>query len=368
MRVLLFSDHHGHAWRSYSSLTPTGVLSRLQDGLEVLGKIAALARKEQADLILFGGDLFHTRGTINVQTWNLIYDAVTRLRVAAQVGLLVGNHDQSNRAGTIHSVYGLSSIVAIMDRPGWFHFQVASTKIGGRPEQLHVLALPYSKDREWLVDQARTLADHSPSTLEPSMMLGHFGVSGAKVGSNFVLVDTHLLTLADLPYDKVDQTFLGHYHEPQELLPNVRYLGATHHHNWGDAGQRRGCWLWDTGEKSVFSEPTFVPLQAPEFRVTPYGTKLTKELVGGHFIKMEAQAVPTQSEIDVYTREALALGARSFEVTWEVEGMQAGSSTAFQPGMDTEAMLEAYVEEVDPSFLDPAQLVQLGCDLLRQAS
>jgi DNA repair exonuclease SbcCD nuclease subunit len=321
------------------------------------------------DVILFGGDLFHARGTIHVQTWNMVYDAITRMRLLRSVGLLVGNHDQSTRAGDIHSVYGLSTIATIMDKPAWYEFQVANTKIGNRPESLHVLALPYSKDRDGLVAQARLLADASPTTLNPTLMLGHFGVSGAKVGSNFVLLDQHLLTLADIPYDKVDQTFLGHYHEPQELLPNVRYIGATHHHNWGDVGSMRGCWLWDTAERQTYSEPALIPLAYPEFRVLSYGTKLTRDLVEGHFIKMQAQAVPSQTDIDTYTREATSLGARSFEITWEAEGTQTVSTTAFQPGMDTEAMLEAYVEEVDHEVtLDGAQLIQLGVELLKASA
>lgn len=370
MRVLLFSDHHAFNWKLYSTLLPSGMPSRLWDGIDVLSQISFVAKREKVDLILFAGDLFHVRGTIHVQTWNAVYDAIAKLRLSAQqVGLLVGNHDQSTRSGDVHSVYSLGSVATIMDKPGWYTFLIESTKIDKKPHALHVMAVPYAKERGAVVESINSLAGACPSSLEATALLGHFGVSGAKVGGNFVLVDREVPQLGDLHSGEVDQVFLGHYHEPQQLANNVRYLGATHHHNWGDVGSERGCWLWDTAENQPFSVPKLVPLNYPQFKVLEYGTKFAAEKIKGNFIKVKCPSVPDQSDMEGYTRMGVGMGARSVEFTWDEAAASSPSQVAFQPGMDLEAMVDAYVDEVErDQNLDDEMLIEMGKELLRVAS
>jgi len=370
MRVLLFSDHHAFNWKLYSTLLPNGMPSRLWDGIEVLNQIAAIAKREKVDLILFAGDLFHVRGTIQVQTWNAVYDAIAKMRLAAQqVGLLVGNHDQTTRSGEVHSIYSLGSVATVMDKPKWYTFLVESTKIEKKPHALHVLAVPYVKERGAAAQAISSLVDACPSSLEATALLGHLGVSGAKVGGNFVLVDREVPQLSDLQADKVDQVFLGHYHEPQQLARNVRYLGATHHHNWGDVGSERGCWLWDTAEGQTYSEPQLMPLRYPQFKLLQVGSKITPEQAKGHFIKVRSPTVPSQADMESYARLGASCGARSVEFTWEEAAASTPSQVAFQPGMDLEAMIDAYVDEVEVGMrLDSDMLIEMGKELLKAAS
>jgi DNA repair exonuclease SbcCD nuclease subunit len=367
MRVLLLSDHHSFNWRLYSTTTSSGISSRLQDGLDVLNQIAMIAKKEQVDLVLFGGDLFHVRGTIQIQTWNLVFDAITKLRLAAQqVGLLVGNHDQTARSGDVHSVYSLGMVATVMDKPQWYTFAVDATKIGGKPCALHVLAVPYTKDHSAIVQSIESLSASPPASLEATALLGHFGVSGAKVGGNFVLVDKDVPQLSELHAGDIDQVFLGHYHEPQQLGYNVRYLGATHHHNWGDVGSERGCWLWDTAENQPYSEPKLIPLKYPQFKILDAGSKITQEQVKGNFIKIRCPATPNAADMDGYLRLGATLGARSVEFTWAETVSGTTSQVAFSPGMDLEAMVDSYVDEVERDVqLDDELLVEMGKELLR---
>jgi DNA repair exonuclease SbcCD nuclease subunit len=357
MRVLLFSDHHAHAFKPYSNVLSSGINSRLWDSVQVLNQIAKLVKKHKVDVVLFGGDLFHVRGTLNVQTFNLVFDAIAHMRMYAQVGLLVGNHDQTNRTGDVHSVYSLGSVVRVMDKPTWNAFQVDAVT-------LQVFSLPYHSDKDVLLQAVEQAVQSHPKGFHPAILLGHFGVTGAKVGGNFVLVDNHNLEVADLRFSEFDQVFLGHYHEPQQLVVNVRYLGATHHHNWGDVGSERGCWLWDTQENQKYSEPTLIPLDAPRFVVVEHGVPVERDDVVNNYVRVQFQgeldiAVRLRAEEDLY-----GLGARVVEFV-DLDPTKATVNVgSFHPGMDINEMISSYAYEYGSEILDTDYLISIGQALM----
>lgn len=357
MRVLLFSDHHAHAFKPYSNVLPSGINSRLWDSIQVLNQIAKLVKRHKVDVVLFGGDLFHVRGTMNVQTFNLVFDAIAHIKISAQVGLLVGNHDQTNRTGNIHSVYSLGSMVHVMDKPAWNSFQVGSVT-------LHVFALPYHSDKDELLHSMEQAIQSHPRGLNPAILLGHVGITGAKVGGNFVLIDNHNLEVADLRFSEFDQVFLGHYHEPQQLAVNVRYLGATHHHNWGDVGSERGCCIWDTQENQQYSEPTLIPLKYPRFVTIDHGTSIERDDVADNYVRIQFKggidaAVRLRAEEDLYE-----LGARVVEFVDLDPTKAAVHVGTFHPGMDVDEMISSYAHEHGPDVLDSDYLTSIGLALM----
>ena len=357
MRVLLFSDHHAHSWKPYSNILPEE--TRLQDGINVLKQITRMAKDKNVDVILFAGDMFHARGTIHVKTFNAVFEEIAKMSMYATVGLLVGNHDQMNRQGDIHSVYALGSIVTVMSKPGWYQLTPKHSSF-----KLNVFAVPYHPVKDDILAGIDEGVKTHPGKLAPNIMLGHFGIDGAVVGSNFVLVDKSAVSAAQLKFQEFDEVFMGHYHEPQKIAPNARYLGATHHHNWGDVGSERGCWLWDTGEKDEYFDPQLVPLVYPRF------IAMTNEDRGVDvedcYVKIK-QTAPC-SDRSQFEQALMKGGARVVE--WEldsIDGFSVSYTGDFRPGMDYEEMVESYVRLGD-SILDEDTLIDVGKSIIRQVS
>lgn len=365
MLVLLFSDLHAHAFQAYSKLLPNGRNSRLQDALDILEEIRGICNKLDVDGVLFGGDLFHIRpglGSMKIPTFNAVYDAIARLKIGRQfVGLLVGNHDQGNKAGTEHSIHAFKSIVTVMDSRDWYTFT-------SYDEQLCVYAVPATTE----VEELRKDIAAAKTGLEPSaavvskIMLGHLGIDGAEIGTNFRMRDDSLLSVDDLRQQDFDQIFLGDYHKPQKLAPLVKYIGATHHHNWGDAGQRRRALLFntDTGELAdipLRAAPMFVKLTWDEL-----GSAAQSE-IEGNWIRVLHQGPRTVFAQNEITGDLLEMGARSVEFVREDDGQDVGSTDAtFSPSMDQESMVDAYVNSQE-SDIDSCLLRQFGHDIFNKA-
>jgi DNA repair exonuclease SbcCD nuclease subunit len=373
MRILLFSDLHAHSFRPYSDMLPNGRNSRLQDTIDLLGQIGDVCKDYKVDGVLCAGDLFHARYVIQVPTFNEIYEAIAKIKMQVMFfGLLVGNHDQGNRKGDIYSTETLRSIVTVMDEPKWYNFASKNQPM----DQVLVLALPYNDSKEALkqaIEEGVTQPNLKPL---PRALLAHVGLSGAKAGANFVMISDNELTVPDLQPDVFQQVFLGHYHMPQKLTPNVRYLGATHQHNWGDQEQERGCWLWDTDPraKQEFSDPKMIPLRAPKFVKLPYdivlNPKTTKldEIVTGNFVQVVCPANLDADDWTYWAKQIIDWGARRVEPFIEPSKKPTMSQATFHPGMDYETMVERYVELSKTPGGMKEGLVDLGKEVLAKVT
>jgi DNA repair exonuclease SbcCD nuclease subunit len=350
-------------------MLPNGRNSRLQDTINILQEIRKLADKEQVDGVLFAGDMFHIRpglSSMHIPTFNAIYEEIALLKLNRTfVGLLVGNHDQGDKAGREYSVFAFRSIVTVMDEPAWNQF------ISNEGEVLGVLAIPAHQDRTALLESMteNTAPDMMKNVLDVTdhtVLLGHFGIDGALVGTNFRLRDKHAIKVEELQKIGLgfNQIFLGDYHEPQQLLPNARYLGATHHHNWGDVGSTRGCWIWTTETDEVEfyqleSAPKFVEMDSEE---------PTEPHVKGHFVRYKTTQGLEQEDRDRIEKYVTGqLGARHIDFWVEKPTNGAPEKTAvFRPGMDHEDMIEAWVE-VTNHELDGKRLVNSGHEIMNEA-
>jgi len=363
MKVLLFSDLHAHAFKAYSTVLPqpVGRNSRLHDAILILQEIKAIADKEDVDGILFGGDLFHIRpgaGTMKISTFNAIYDAIARLKIGREfVGLLVGNHDQGDRAGREHSIYAFGSIVTVMDKPEWFNFT----------PDLHVFALP-AQSKNAPIKEIIDL-NLNPDFEGQAIMLGHLPIAGGVVGCNFHMPDESATKVDDLRPDYFRRIFLGDFHKPQTLQPSVQYIGATHHHNWGDADQRRGCLIWDTETNVVkFHHLT----SAPKFVKVPIDnvSNMTVVDLQGNFIRVVHNAPLSGATSEQIRVEYLKAGAKVVEFWLDQKAssiMGATKNNEFHPAMDHEEMVVTFVKKEVPDDLDEDSLIGFGNNILAKA-
>lgn len=358
MRVLLFSDLHGHAFKPLSKTLPDGRNSRLQDAVNVLNEIYHACKQHDIDGVLFGGDLFHARGTLKVPTFNAIFEGIAKIKTRVEFfGMLVGNHDQVTKVGDVHACFAFDSIVTVMDQTQWYTFE--SEK---RSEYLKVFGIPYSTDTVLLKDSLERFGPQEQKSAHyRKICLAHLGISGAKPGSNFVLVSGDILTTVPFTKAGFDYTFLGHYHRPQELTPNMRYIGATHQHNWGDVGQERGYLIYDTESNeakfwNIISAPRFIKI-----------TESTQQCdVENNFIRITPQQQIPPSAWRNVKDSFLEKGARWIQQWVEpvVSRTLSSEEDMFKPGMDIEDMVDSFVEESDIGNLDPEILTEMGKNIL----
>lgn len=230
---IITSDLHCANWKPFGISLSDGFNSRLQQCLNVLDEIFTYAEQNKATNVFILGDLFHTRGRVETTVYDIVYKTIkSKAEQGFSIYLLVGNHDQATKAGEIHALLPFQEIVnvTIIDTP----------QLLG-----NVYFVPYSEHID--IENFK----------KTDYLLGHFGVSGAVVGSsNYVIGET--VTLKHLKdYKKV---FLGHFHKNQ-VLGNTYLPGAPLQHTFGDREDTKGFYHIDENYNVKFIETT-----APKFK------------------------------------------------------------------------------------------------------
>lgn len=245
IRFVAFSDAHFNAWASHSVTLSSGINSRLQDGLDCLQELTDYVVREHIPLVVFCGDLFHTRGTIQVRTFNETYNAISELARYCTIILIPGNHDQANREGDVHSIETIKKVGHVLDTP-------SSVKVG----QLEVCGHPFTLDVESLKHH---IIDFSAKPGEKVLIL-HQGVAGGFATSDYIPPEE--LGREDLRWWDFKYVLLGHYHQRQYLGYNSLYVGSFYAHNFNDVGQAKGFLDVDTSRNII----RFIPTHAPTFQ------------------------------------------------------------------------------------------------------
>jgi len=288
MKIVHFADLHLGV-ESYGRVDPeSGLASRLLDYLASFDRLVDYALENNADLVLFCGDVYKSRDPSQTQQREFAR-RIKRLSDAhIPVFLLVGNHDLPNAMGRASSAEIFETLgvehVTVADKPGLYEICTH----GG---VIQVVALPWLKrtnllsieDRKNLtLDELNTkMQEALTSTLHryagqvkpglPSVLAAHVWVQGARTGSedSVTIGQEHVL----LPSAVADKTFdyvaLGHIHHPQVLLTNppVVYAGSLDSLDFGDEGSAKGFYVVDIapGETGNRVNYEFVPTGGRRF-------------------------------------------------------------------------------------------------------
>jgi DNA repair exonuclease SbcCD nuclease subunit len=297
-RVIHFSDFHAHIFEDFAKPDPECVNDRFRAQLETLQKVFDLAREHEAALV-FGGDLFHKRGTLEDTVFNSVY-RVFASNNDIDTYLLRGNHDSHNN--TTNSEHWLDTFrylphVTVFEEPAK----------GYIPDVCSLYAIPYSDDVELLKTKIKEFAEHykidsSPAGFsdDPALLIGHIGVDGSEVGRYSHRLEG-AFKLGDLYPDVFDYVALGHYHKRQFLggTDNVFYTGNTIQTSFSDEGQEKGVMLidFDKGGK-----PEFIPIQNKQFITLNHVPDNAQELVNNNYVRFVVPQEQAQA-IEVFKEE-----------------------------------------------------------------
>ena len=113
-KILFHSDIHFNLYREFSE----GEMGRLDRIIEVEKTIITYALDCGIKDLVFLGDWFHNRSQLNVlvlqKTLELMYQNLSN---NLRFYFLVGNHDQYNSGGQIHSLYPFKMLGVVADMP-----------------------------------------------------------------------------------------------------------------------------------------------------------------------------------------------------------------------------------------------------------
>jgi DNA repair protein SbcD/Mre11 len=272
VRVLHFADVHIGMENFGRTDANVGVSGRVLDFLHRMDDMIEFARDNEVDLVIFAGDAFKN-STPSPTYQREFAHRISDLAKLAPVVMLVGNHDlqpNANKASSIE-IYETLAVPNI-----WVAGAFEVKQIETRNGNVIVGAAPYPSRsrlieqngvsgktirqiednlREVLIHMIEDLAQQADSMANgttPRMLVGHFTVAGAMLGSERQVmlgrdVDVPLNVVADSRWDYVA---LGHIHKHQnmtrkhESAPPVVYSGSIERIDFGEEDDKKGfCWL-----------------------------------------------------------------------------------------------------------------------------
>lgn len=285
IRVLHTGDLH---IGSFPGPERGGENARYLDICKCLDALVAGAKKQQPDIAVIAGDIFHQarvwsdRGLKEQQT------AVKFLRELSDVCPVVvmrgtPNHDSAEQFATLESTFAGDDSVHIVAEPG------VSTYYGYRHgKKIQIACVPgfdrgyyrakhpglskeeenevFTKAIEDMIIGLKAQCD----TESPTVLVSHYTITGANMESGQTaffsqfepVVYPATLTAADF-----DLVCFGHIHRPQQLdgCKNTFYCGAVSQLNFNDEGQERGYYIHDI-DKSGAVTSTFQQLPTRQYK------------------------------------------------------------------------------------------------------
>lgn len=355
-KFLFFSDFHSHNFSQFSETTESGLNSRFESQLDVLGQIKEVCRDRKVDYLFCLGDVFHSRSKIDVDVGFWTHAAFMELADAVKgFYVLVGNHDQASKDGQIHSLLPFSHFAKVIDSPSEF-------TLG----KIKVAAHPFTEDTESFLAYCQKVDQE----IKPDLFLFHQGLDGATVGAYEVAIKAEI-PLAALP--KTPKYCLaGHYHKHQWITPRIGYIGSPMQLDFGERNEDKGFLLLDTDtweHERILSE-------APRFYLfdTQY---LDKDLVDFDKDLRALRLNPEKDYIRVHVRKRTEVD-RIKQLFPRVQVIYYSDAKVLHEPRVTlkevasdRTLIESYTEArmkfatgSDFSSLDKGKLVEMGLELL----
>jgi DNA repair exonuclease SbcCD nuclease subunit len=284
--------------------------------------------KRGGNLMVFAGDLFHVRGSVDPEVFNPVHAALLAI-IAKGVSIMAipGNHDLNgkettklgNSFQTMSSIEGIS-VVTECDIPYGAH----DPKIVMIPWHSTLDAL-----RQTVQDFKGT--DHGTGAPRSEIdLIIHAGIDGVLSG-----VPAGGLTSEEIASWGFKRAFAGHYHNHKDFGNGVVSIGATTHQNWGDIGTKAGfVFVYDDHiEWQASHAPEFVEIssETPEEEIPL--------VVDGNYVRIRAMKL-TDGEIKTFRKSLEEMGARgvTFQVAREAVaarvGAVAGKATTLDESVD----------------------------------
>ncbi len=268
--ILFFSDLH-KGIKSYSQQLSSGLFTAEEEARIALDYTYERIAKPDIDLVLFGGDWFHT----NQPTSENIKDSISWIKKVDKLGkpfyIIPGNHDASMYSNSIKFIESLTLQNTFLVDPSFYKRNKCLDWNGWKIQFAPYRYAESMKDKE---QDLHTDVINLISTIESkSIIVTHIQETTAKIGSESIMISkgVDIIDLDAIHATKDILLFSGHMHKHQiykKGFMTVCYPGNTFYHDETDCNQDKGFVLFSpTGELSFESIPTirkFIKIYVPK--------------------------------------------------------------------------------------------------------
>jgi len=334
MKYILYSDLH---------IRP----ERQEDCLTALKQICDAALEHKA-IVINGGDTFHTRGLIRTSCFDALWKEYHRWhQLGVTQYLVVGNHDQEDKAGEIHPMRAF-------EFDGW--------KVIEKPEAHDgIVFCPYiDKINEETIKEMESLVSR-----KKKFAVVHWGFLGA-------MMNDRIADLDGVPVEwmkNFEKVWSGHYHY-KSVIENIQYIGSPIQHTFSEMGYDQGYWLWDkTKNKAEFFPITGTSKHVEVVKDLDSGTTAwsvpKKDIAARDFVRVVLKgdktkvAAISKAEVQKFVGdcETIQIRREPEETDTSRLGIKKASIT------NTSELVTKYVDFVETE-LDKSKLKKMGLELL----
>lgn len=283
IRLVHFADLHVGMERHGRIDPATGLNSRVMDFLRRLSDLVEFAVDRDVDLVIFAGDAYKTRDPNSTYRREFSWRIKELADRDIPVVMVPGNHDLPAVAARASAIEIFATLavpnVYVLER------EEVITLTTRRGQAVQIAAAPYPYVSELLSQAAyrgssveatnRLITETMTANIQalaaqvrrqpdvPAILVGHFSVDGAELGSERGIMIGRDVTvprsvLADPTWDYVA---LGHIHKHQDLNPGahppVVYAGSVERIDFGEEREPKGWVLAEVSRGRTTYE--FVP-------------------------------------------------------------------------------------------------------------
>lgn len=251
-RIVFVADVQLHNHSQNATVTADGLNSRLHYGLETLRQAASLA---EGGIVVINGDLFDHRRYLEIDVLVHTYRTLVEMTKSLErIVIVVGNHDQFLKDGSVHSTEIFQSHPKIEVIGEWRIIGLGS-EYGSISLCCHAFSLDIERVKHFISGVASAVG---------GILVLHQEVVGASMGHS---ICDKGLRMEDLCADRFKFVLLGHFHAPQTLAPTVHYIGSPYQVDRSEAGDQKRFLVWDgtrMAQKAVTGVPRYLSFNSVE--------------------------------------------------------------------------------------------------------
>lgn len=331
----VISDIHAHAYTTFSRMTSEGFNSRLVATLNEIERAADATIAAGGHLLVLDGDLFHSRGSIDPEVFNLTHETFVRIldkHPSLQIEGIPGNHDlKSDDTKEISNAF--RSFEAIDRQRVRIHHEAALRIVG----DVSLAFVPWRKRREDLLDDIAKLAAAATDLANTDLHL-HAGIDGVLSG-----MPDHGLTAKMLASFGFRRVFSGHYHHHKQVEPGIFSVGALTHQTWGDVGTKAGFLI------ATATTVHYQASHAPSFvDVTGLDESEMALACDGNFVRFRGQNMK-ESEVAELRKFFIENGACGVSIEGTKEKASARGTAVQAKGVTIDQSVASFADNAFPS-------------------
>lgn len=337
--VGMTGDVHAHPFSDYATVNEEGINSRLLETCRVLRWMIQSSFDRKCSKFIVAGDLLHVRKDIPTVALDLVSEVFQEFKDKLEIVLLVGNHDlnvNSYHTG-LRAFRGSCRVIAspqVVDGIGYF---------------------PWTDDQETASKVFRKLMDKGATRI-----VGHMGISGAKIGPSSFEVPGHIELETIKGLDALEWIVLGHYHKHQNVRGNIWYVGSPLQHDRGERNDGKKGFFIANGAKLEFIENTTSPRFLDVYPDTPAAS-----IRANDFVKIIGR---TEEEVTELRAIVEKKGNKSESTKTEVIVIPETKQRLDLAGASERNLLRRYVKhEGRPTGIKRRTLIDAGLQFLQGA-